>query len=454
MFASVRAALAPFARGAAPAVALSIASAGMLLAAPEARGAATRPNFLVLVVDTLRADALGTYGQAKPTSPNIDALGERGVVFERAWTQYTWTLPSFVSYMSSRFARTHGWDYPMGKLDQYAVLDTQAPMLAEVLRGGGYATAGHYSNVHIKPELGLSRGFSTWTRGADIGVTRGAVADIGKWSADGKPNFLYVHWMAPHEPIVPSAESLAAVGSTISFDPKAGVSWKRWHEAGPADKDAVRDQLRLAYLAAVRDADANVGKVLAALRSSGEESNTVVLFYSDHGELLGEHDTWGHTSWVWEELTRVPLIVSAPGVAPKRVTDRVGRLVDIAPMVVRMAGIAKPSQWQGTDLLNGPAPAYAAVERDGWAAFTDGRAKTMEDRATGKLKAAYDLVADKAERSPITAAPAGAWAGLVQSAAAWRTATPSLDNTGPLLQLDEANRAATEEQLRQLGYME
>jgi arylsulfatase A-like enzyme len=454
MFASVRAALTPLARGAAPAVALTMATVGMLVAAPEARGAGARPNFLFLVVDTLRADALGTYGQPKPTSPNIDALARRGVVFEHAWTQYTWTLPSFVSYMSSRHARTHGWDYPMGKLDKYAVLDTQAPLLAEVLRGGGYATAGHYSNAHIKPELGLARGFSTWTKGADVGVTRGAVADISKWSGDAKPNFLYVHWMAPHEPVVPSAESLAAVGATMSVDPKVGVSWKRWHDAAAADKDAVRDQLRLAYLAAVRDADANVGKVLDALKASGEADNTVIVLFSDHGELLGEHDTWGHTSWVWEELNRVPLIVSAPGVPPKRVTDRVGRLVDIAPMVVRMAGITKPAQWQGTDLLNGPAPTYAAVERDGWSAFTDGRAKTIEDRASGKLKAAYDLVADKGERTPITAAPAGAWAGLIQSAAAWRTATPSLDNTGPILQLDEANRAATEEQLRQLGYMD
>ncbi len=433
------------------------ALAALLASTHEAEGApAAKPNVLLLVVDTLRADALGVYGQKKPTSPNIDALAKKSVVFDKAWTQYTWTLPSFVSYMSSRFARSHGWDYAMGKLDTYQVLDEKAPLLPQVLQGAGYATAGHYSNAHIKPELGLGRGFSVWQKGADVGVTNGAVADIKRWKDDGKPNFLYVHWMAPHEPLLPSAESRAVIGGTIAIDPKAGLSYKRHAEAPAAEKPAVREELRLAYLSAVRDADANVGKVLAALEASGEAGNTVVVFFSDHGELLGEHDgTWGHTSWVWEELTRVPLMVSAPGLPPRRVTDRVGRLVDIAPMVAKLAGASAPSQWQGQDLLGAGAAPLAVSERDGRVAFTrDGKGKTVEDRVNGALVAAYDLVGDPGEAKALTGAAASTFAPILEAAKGWRAGIPSLDNGGQILELDAKKKAETEEQLRQLGYME
>ncbi len=434
-----------------------LALAAALAVTERAEGAAARPNVLFVVVDTLRADALGLYGEKKPTSPNIDALGKKGVVFDRAWTQYTWTLPSYVSYMSSRFARTHGWDFQMGKLDTYAVLDERAPLLPEVLRDAGYATAGHYSNAHIKPELGMSRGFSVWLKGADVGVTRAAVADIGRWKEDGKPNFLYVHLMAPHEPLLPSAESRAAIGGTLAIDPKAGVSYKRWHEAPEAEKPKIREELRLAYLAAVRDADANVGRVLAALDASGEAGNTITVFFSDHGELLGEHEgTWGHTSWVWEELSRVPLVVTAPGVAPRRVSDRVGRLIDIAPMVARLAGVPAPAAWQGQDLLAAGPAALAVTERDGRVAFSrDGRAKTIEDRARGTILGAYDLATDAAEVRPLKdAATNPAIAPLVEAAKGWRGLIPSQDNTGAILTLDDKARQATEEQLRQLGYIE
>ncbi|MFN7142699.1 MAG: sulfatase, partial [Myxococcota bacterium] len=377
-------------------IGLALVSAGLLVSTAE--GASARPNFLVIVVDTLRADALGAYGQKLPTTPNLDALAKKSVVFDRAWTQYTWTLPSYVTYMSSRFARTHGGDFAMGKLSTYEVLDDRAPMLAQVLRENGYATAGHYANEHIRADLGMSRGFSTWVKGADVGVTRAAIADIGRWKDDGKPNFLYAHFMAPHEPLVPSADSLKVMGSTLTVDPSKGVAYDRYVKAPEAEKAAIREELRLAYLACVRDADANIGRILATLEASGEAQNTVVVFFSDHGELLGEHDAWGHTSHVWEELTHVPLMVSVPGVAPRRVTDRVGRLVDIAPMVTRLASVKAPAQWQGQDLL-GPGPAAIGVsERDARVVFsTDARTKITEDREKGTFFQAVDLGSDPDE---------------------------------------------------------
>lgn len=428
--------------------------AGAPAAAPPAGApAGGRPNVLFIVVDTLRADALGVYGQALPTSPNIDALARRGVVFDRAWTQYTWTIPSFISYMSSRFARTHGWEPQMGKLSDYEVLDERAPMLAEVLKGAGYTTTGQYSNVHLKPELGLGRGFDVWTKGADVGVVRGSVAQIQKWKSTPQPDFLYVHLMSPHEPHMPTDASLAAVGSARKQpEPTAAIGWRLFTEA-PADKRAaVRQDLQQVYLASVRDADTNVGTVLEALAASGEAENTLVIFTSDHGEMLGEHDQWGHNGGVWDALSRVPLIVTGPGMAPARVTDRVGRLVDIAPMVLGRAGLPVPPTWQGQDLLGGPAP-LAVAERDGLAGFSrDGVRKSVEERAKEQFVHGFDLAADPGEAAPVK--DAAGYAELIQAAAAWRAAVPKASNEGAVLSLDEAERKKTVEQLKAIGYTE
>ena len=89
------------------------------LAAAPAQASLPRGNVLILVVDTLRADAMGTYGEKSPTTPRLDTFAKEAVVFDRAWTQYTWTLPSFISYTTSRFVRSHGWDYEIGQFDQY-----------------------------------------------------------------------------------------------------------------------------------------------------------------------------------------------------------------------------------------------------------------------------------------------------------------------------------------------
>ena len=433
---------------------LAALTVGVLaLPGAEAKGPRTPPNILVIVIDTLRADALGTYGQVKPTSPHIDAFAKEAVVWERAWTQYTWTLPSFVTYMSSRFARTHGWTFKMGKLSTYGVLDNRAPMLAEVLHDAGYATSGHYANAHLRADLGMARGFDTWAKAADVGVARDGAAEISRWDSDEKPNFLYVHLMSCHEALQPSPEAQAAVGSTASYEKGVGIRFGRWTDAAEADRPRVAEELRLAYLASVRDADTHVGTILDALDKSGHADDTVVALFADHGELLGDHGMWGHPALVWEELTHVPLIIRAPGQAPRRITDRVGRLIDVAPYLVEQAGVAAPGTWQGQSLFAPGPPPLAVAERDTRVAFTaDGAVKSIEDRQEGKFLGAFDLASDPKELKQLKDTKSAPIAGLLAGAQAWRASTPEGVNAGPVLQLDEQERKETSEQLRALGY--
>ena len=124
--------------------------------------AATK-NVVMIAIDTLRADALGQYGSGFDTSPYIDALGSESIVFERAWAQGTYTVSSFLSYMTSKLVRSHGWDrhhlaYPRGGICSWDDLET----LAEVLGRNGFRRDAFVVNAMLHPKAGFPRGFETW----------------------------------------------------------------------------------------------------------------------------------------------------------------------------------------------------------------------------------------------------------------------------------------------------
>ncbi|MES2642215.1 MAG: sulfatase [Myxococcota bacterium] len=410
----------------------------------------TPPNVLVIVMDTLRADALGTYGQKRPTSPNLDKLAQQSVVFETAWTQYTWTLPSFVSYMTSSWARTHGWDYKMGQLDTYKKLDAKIPTLPEAFSAAGYATEGRYANMHLKAELGFGRGFDTWQLAPEAATVRDAVASIGAWKSDAKPNFLYVHLMAPHVALLPTPEAQAAVGVSVTYEPKKGLGYDHIVNAPPELKEARKQELLDAYHATVWQGDQEVGQILAALDAAGAD-DTIVAFWSDHGEMLGEHNHVGHNMYVWQEVVTVPLFIKAPGLAPRREAKRIGRLIDAAPTLLELAGVHVPDVWQGQSLFTGEQP-IVGTEREALAAFTRGGFKTVEDRTKDKFMYAYDLVNDPRELTQIKDPILPRIATLIQDSAKWREQVPKGTNTGEGLTLSAEEHAETVQQLEALGY--
>ncbi len=409
----------------------------------------TAPNVLVLLVDALRPDVLGVYGQPLPTSPRIDAFAASARVFRRAWTQYTWTQPSFATYMTSRYARTHGWDHRMGSTSLPA-LDDGAPTLAQVLSGAGWSTAGITASPILKPAWGCARGFDTWSIVNDARAVDLAVDEVSGWGAAEGPAFLYVHMMTLHVPVEPSAEAWSAIGRSppdgtarITYLPPPG-----WEEA------AWRARFPDAYLAAVRDADTAVGRILDALDTAGEADRTLVVLTADHGEQLLEHGELGHASYLWEEVARVPLVIRGPGVPAGSEGDRPGRLIDLAPTLVRLAGLPVPSAWQGHSLLEPLAGEPVVVERDQRVAFLLGDRKVVQDRTTGALLEAWDLATDPGERSPLHAPLPEAFAPVEAAAASWRTATPEAARTAPVVEMSEPEAKRTLQNLKVLGYVE
>ena len=426
------------------------------LAGPPAPASLPKGNVLILVVDTLRADAMGTYGEKSPTTPRMDAYAKDAVVFDKAWTQYTWTLPSVLSYTTSRFVRSHGWDYDIGQFDLYRTVDRSVPTLAEVLQAQGYATHGRYANGHLQESLGFGAGFQKWAKGKDAEVVQGALDDIKKWPTDGKPNLLYVHVMQCHTPWRPSPEAQKALGTPLSV-PEKGLDWADWPKLSPDARPARAVELRTQYEAALWDADAAMGKILDALAASGEAKNTMVVFHSDHGEQLGDHQFAGHNRSVFEELAHVPLIVKVPGAKGERVKGRVGRLIDVPPSVLDVVGLADkaPKGWQGSSWYRQKDPPLAVVERTTDIAFTiDGVTKLVADRAGQTFSYGFDLGTDPGEKRRIKDATTAALAPLLTAANAWWKATPKGTNTGEKPKVSTEEKTEVNDLLKELGYVE
>ena len=430
--------------------------AGLALASAPPPSALPGANVLILVIDTLRADARGTYGETTPTSPRLDALARESVVFERAWAPYTWTLPSFISYTTARSVRRHGWDYDIGQFDLYRTVDASVPTLAEVLRTNGYATEGRYANGHLHDSLGFGRGYQQWVKGSDADTVANAITDIKSWPTDGKPNLLYVHIMNCHTAWRPSLEAQKAVG--VSFPvPTAGLDWTDWFKLPKEARPARAVEYRQQYEATVRDADTAMGRILDALNSSGEAGKTMVLLHSDHGEALGDHGIVGHNRSVFEEVARIPLVVKVPGAAPMRVKDRVGRLMDLPPTVLDVVGLASkaPAGWDGISIYRQPKPLLAVTERTPDAAFSiDGRAKLIVDRESGAFSYGFDLSTDPGEKARIKDPNHALLAPLVAAARAWYAETPKGTNNGEKPKVAAEEKGDIDAMLKELGYVE
>jgi hypothetical protein len=412
-------------------------------------------NVLFVVVDALRADMLGSYGQPLPLTPNLDRFAERSWLAEHAWAQYTWTTPSFVSYMLSQHARTHGYTYDTRVTSKDTeTLSDAVPTLAEVLQSNGYVTGGVTANARIRPELGVTRGFERWIMpGQDSQVVKRALEDLAAWPDDGAPNFFYVHLMTTHVGLSPSAEAQKVAGVKVDL-PAQGVTY--WGSASAEDRaksqKAHDAMFQDAYTASVNDADRYFQQILEGLEASGLADDTAVIFTSDHGELIGEHGEMGHGNFVFEPLTAVPLIVSLPGTGSGRIDDRVSQLIDLGPTLLEYLDLPVPAEWQGSSLLKPPSRPAAASERLNMVAFSsDGRWKVIE---TGAHQDGYDLQADPGEESPIRDGASPELQAVLDYSAAWQQAVPKGTNEGEQLEVSTEAEQKELEMLKELGYIE
>jgi arylsulfatase A-like enzyme/Tfp pilus assembly protein PilF len=291
-------------------------------------------NLLLVSLDTVRADHLGCYHDTAAQTPNIDSLAASGLRFEHASTVVPLTLPAHASLMTGTFPGWHGVRDNGG-----FYLDDDQLTLAEILRNSdkGFRTGGFVGAFVLDRRWGIAQGFDRYVDDFDLDAFPSAagmdmiqrpgseVVDRAlEWlQADSnRPFFAWVHLYDAHTPY---------------------EAPEPFQSRFPRTRDG-------AYDAEIASADAQVGRLVSALRADRRLDDTLVIIVADHGEMLGEHGELTHGFFIYEAATHIPLIVSGPGVPARVVSDQV-RIVDVAPTALSLLGIPVPKQMQGANLM-------------------------------------------------------------------------------------------------------
>ena len=341
------------------------------------------PNIVFIIWDTVRAASLTLYGYSKPTTPNLDALGSDGVVFDRAIAAAPWTLPSHASLFTGLYHHQHS-------ATRTSALNDIPPTLAEVLGRHGYQTAGFVANTYwLGRGFGLDRGFKWyedrppttvasvmkswwaaevvltpvfkalgWDASERITAARvnGALLDWIDAQESGTPFFAFVNWFDAHEPYVPPDNFGYPFSKGTPLSTWSWLSDRRY----PPEKLA---ELREAYEACINYLDHQLGMLVAELERRGLRDNTLIVISSDHGETIGEQDARviGHENNVYYNVLHVPLVVAWKGhLQPRRVPDVVS-LVDVPATIVDLVSARGSRSVAGSSLV----PLMAGARREG-----------------------------------------------------------------------------------------
>jgi arylsulfatase A-like enzyme/Flp pilus assembly protein TadD len=422
---------------------LLAAAAGLFLArrpgvAPAWLGGARARNLLVVTLDTTRADHVGSYGHAPARTPRLDGLAARGLRFEHAATVVPLTLPAHSSLFTGTFPARHGvrdnGGYYLGEASE---------TLAEVLKARGFRTGGFVSAFVLDSRWGINQGFDRYFDDFDLSLFdkqagMDAIQRPGSETVDEalrwleaeheRPFFLWVHLYDAHTPYAAPREYAAQFPRTL---------------AG-------------AYDAEIAYADAQLGRVLDALERDGRLASTAVAVLGDHGEMLGEHGELTHGFFVYDAAVRIPLVVAAPGVAPRTVPDQV-RIVDLMPTLLELLGVKAPPSVQGTSLmallrgerlnLMGLSESWFPRLHYGWSelqSIEDGRFKLIR----APRPELYDLERDPHETADLAAADPG----RVQTLERALDERLAASGGGGIPKAPEAVDSETAERLMALGY--
>ncbi len=393
--------------------------------APETPAA--RPNLLLVTIDTFRADRLGVG-----VAPALDRLAASGARFTSARTAVPLTLPSHTSILTGLLPPAHGV-----RVNGSDVLSDAHPTIARLLKGAGYDTAAFVGAFVLDRRFGLANGFDTYDdriardpnatdrleaeRPANV-VIDSALTWLEKrpTTNDQRPFFVWVHLYDPHAPYTPP--------------------------------DRFRDRLKTPYDGEIAFADEQIARVFDWLRAHRLDDRTMVVFAGDHGEGLGDHGERTHGMLLYDSTLRVPLVVSAPGLAAGARDDAVS-LIDIAPTILRAAGVTPPAEMKGQDLVRQnqvrlQPDLYSETEYPlaaGWSALqalTDGRWMTIRAGAATEV---YDVRSDPGEVHDVAAAQPGV-ASSMSARAATIHASGGANGGAPI-------SADARERLRSLGYV-
>ncbi len=410
-------------------------------------------NVIFVLIDTLRADHLSSYGYPRPTSPFMDSMAKNGIRFSTVEAQSSWTKTSMASLWTAL------WPHQTGVLRWDQSIPETARMPAEILKDAGFRTAGIYRNGWVSPKFGFAQGFDVYVKpfasvtpakferhnpsssplqGSDADATEGAFEFLRSYGQERF--FLYLHLMDVHQ--------YAYDVTTTTF--------------GTSSLDA--------YDSAIAWVDTNLSVLATKLQELDLLDETILVVASDHGESFGEHGVEGHGQNLYQEVTAVPLLISLPFALEEGVVveDLVSN-ADIMPTILDLVGLPPMEGVTGRSLVPAveaaargerPAPAqpvFAQLDRT-WGmtehapkdlvSVRNERWKLLRWMDDSRPLQLFDLENDPKELVNLATKEAGPRDELDAKIAAYR-AMPLVFGAAPTVEVDSAQL----EQLRALGYI-
>jgi arylsulfatase A-like enzyme len=439
---------------------------------------------LLVSIDSLRADHLGSYGHRNDTSPTIDALAREGALFEAAISSAPWTIPAHATMLSGLPPEVHGVTSYRRRLAPEAIT------LAEVLRDAGYATAAFVSGPTVMAQHGFDQGFASYDesmvepdrRKSARGQTSPGLVTLvdgflHRWSDDGRraPFFVFLHMWDVHYDYAPPPPYDRMFDPDYQGDMTADDFTRNTRITAKMDPRDLA-HVRALYDGEIRCTDDHLGRIVATLRALDALDDTIVVVTADHGEEFFEHGLKGHGVALHDEVIRIPLVVRWPRriAAGQRVSEQV-RLGDLAPTILGLAGVPSPPGFAAPQLGEpnraldvtswitsrdaGACPALPAFSqtliglRHESVRTPTAKLIRRENPKSGKTRTMlYDLEADPREKTDLAPLePRLAFAPALQAMLAeWRAETGR--QTALSTKLVPAR--AQEERLRALGYVE
>lgn len=355
-----------------------------------AAGGPKRPNILLVVLDTVRADHLSVYGYERDTTPFLREFAQHATLYRRAWSTGAMTLTSHASLFTGLYGFTHGAhpadpaQNPGG--DFGSPLADHHVTLAEALSSAGYATAAAVANhVYLSEGFALNQGFQYYEVSAPFwakqkpfflrqpvrtrlaqwlapeqvirefnpagDINRRAVTILERVARSGRPFFLCLNYMDAHQPLDPPEPFNRLFGGNLRPSEVPDEVATKVASLQRALSPEIRAQIVARYDGSIAYLDSCLRGLLEDLRRLGQYDNTLIIITSDHGEAFGRRHHLFHVMSVYENQTRVPLLIKYPRQHRGAVVEQPVSLVDLFPTVLDTVGLPLPAQLDGVSLL-------------------------------------------------------------------------------------------------------
>ncbi|NQV93243.1 sulfatase [Candidatus Kaiserbacteria bacterium] len=343
-------------------------------------------NVLVIGFDALQANHVSHLGYKKITTPTLDTLASNGVSFSRNFSVASWTVPSFMSYFTSLYPSEHGvvnkfvtFTENEKVISNLKKISPQVLTLADAFKSAGYITGGFTGDAGVNSIFGYGQGFDTYTDETTFGSIEGSASHALSWLDEhqGEKFFMFLHGYDAHgqfSGVGPDYKPTFAHGADEQYE-ITPERQRELREKGLSDGDLLLDKGEVSawnawYDSKIFDADARIGVFLSELEKRNLLESLVVVVISDHGTEIYEHRRFDHGYSLYNELIRVPLVISVPNQENSFISDVQVRSIDLAPTLFDITGITINDDWKNQIRGSSLVPVLTGEEKNNRPVFS------------------------------------------------------------------------------------